>query len=105
MALALPNDLQITRNHSGLASGALVSQESIHNKKSIVKVPKSSVRWSSAEDEMLLRIVQTMESPKWKLVAQHFYRNQWACQQRYEKLKRRCKTYRDEEKETIEYIG
>jgi nucleoside phosphorylase len=57
----------------------------------IVKVPKSSTTWSSAEDDMLLHLVQTEKVSKWKLVAQHFHRNEWACQKRYEKLAR-CST-------------
>ena len=57
--------------------------------KKIVKVPKSGTLWSSAEDEMLLRVVQTTGLSSWKNIAQHFHRDEWACQKRYEKLVRR----------------
>ena len=52
----------------------------------ITKIPKSSTLWSSAEDEMLLKVVQTAGSSNWKIVAQHFHRDDWACRKRYEKL-------------------
>jgi nucleoside phosphorylase len=55
----------------------------------IVKVPKSGMQWSSAEDERLSQVVQTMGSSNWKHVAQHFHRADWACQKRYEKLVQR----------------
>jgi nitrate reductase alpha subunit len=86
-----PNDLQKPYSCGGVINEQLVSQACGSNGGIIAKVPKSGKLWSAAEDEMLLQVVQTMRPPKWKDVAQYFYRDDWACQNRYEKLMKKRK--------------
>ncbi|OAK95334.1 purine and uridine phosphorylase [Phaeosphaeriaceae sp. SRC1lsM3a] len=71
---------------SGLTNGILVPQKTESKDKIIKKVPKSGKQWSREEDAKLLEVVKTMGQPKWKLVAQYFHRDDWACQQRHKKL-------------------
>ena len=92
VVMTISNNSQTSGSCSGLINDALAPQAFKNDGKKVVKVPKSSDTWSSEEDEVLLHIVRTMESPKWEVVAQHFYRHHWACQKRYEKLMRRRKT-------------
>lgn len=85
--MEMPNELQTSPSCNGMINAAFVSTASMNNGKSIVKVPKSGKEWSSAEDEMLLHVVQTMPVPKWKHVALHFDRSPYACEKRYERLR------------------
>jgi hypothetical protein len=71
---------------------ALVLQTPSNDGGNIEKVPKVSLQWSPAEDRKLLEVVQAMGTRKWKDVAPHFHRNEWACQNRYEKLVQRRRT-------------
>jgi nucleoside phosphorylase len=80
---------QSPSSQSPSSNGALALQAPNSPSETITKVPKSGTQWSPAEDKRLLRVAQGMPSPKWKLVAQHFHRDEWACRQRYEKLMRR----------------
>ncbi|CAO2649637.1 Nn.00g070220.m01.CDS01 [Neocucurbitaria sp. VM-36] len=81
-----PGSYVFSTNHTS----AVQTPSNIHEK--IAKVPKSGKQWSAAEDQRLLDVVQKMGTPKWKLVARHFHREDFACQKRYERLMQRLPT-------------
>jgi nucleoside phosphorylase len=83
-----PQGSAASSGNSISADTTLLMQLPSNNGGTIVKVPKISREWSSAEDKRLQDVVQVM-GPKWKHVAQHFHRDDWACRKRYEKLAQR----------------
>jgi nucleoside phosphorylase len=86
VVLDSPNHTEVVSNLDRLTKGISIPQKSESKDENIKKVPKSGKQWSREEDEKLLDVVKMMGEPKWKLVAQHFHRDNWACQQRHKKL-------------------
>lgn len=89
MQLVEESDILLIEPIDDAKAQVLELKVSRNNRKRGIKVLNSINRWSPAEDEKLLCVVQTMELPKtnWKLVAQSFVRRSpYACEKRYEKL-------------------
>jgi hypothetical protein len=89
MSPRISKPLGPTADDSRSVKHAPAPQTSSEGREKIVKIPKSGTLWSSAEDEMLLHVVETLGLSNWKHVALRFYRDDRACQKRYERLIRR----------------
>jgi nucleoside phosphorylase len=85
----VPSHTEMVGNRDRLTSEMSTTQRRGNEDNSIKKVTKTGKQWSGEEDEKLLDVVKMMGAPRWKLVAQNFHRDEWACQQRYKKLMQR----------------
>ena len=94
MLAARLKDLQVTPTSIEITNkGLKVPQAHIHGPKLGVPARISGSLWLPAEDEKLLRIVQSVGPFNWKDVAHSFETRSWfACQKRYEKL---AKSHKD----------